>query len=488
VTRSTSIILWRGILASAILVLASGHLSAADDRDQWQQPDRVVRELGLKPGAKMADIGCGSGYFTFRLAETVGPEGKVYAVDVSDSALKTLRQRVEREKRTNIEVVQSQARDTKLQPGSVDAAMFCIVLHDVPASDRLPLLQNTARALKPQGVLFIVDFKKGMSLKMHTDEQLISRDDFLKLAADAGLAFDAEFHYLKQQVFLRFVKPAAPAPAAENPLVLDLWPGLAPGEKGDIGEEKLLPPQKEAKPVARLSNVSKPTIAVYRPPKEKDTGAAVVICPGGGYHILAMDLEGTEVAEWLNSFGVTGIVLKYRVPARKDRPRHEAPLQDAQRALGIVRARSKEWGIDPKRIGVLGFSAGGHLAAATSTNYDKRIYDAVDDADKLPSRPDFAVLVYPAYLMAGTGLAPEIRVNEQSPPVFFVHASNDGINAENSIGMYQALKRAKVPAEMHVYATGGHGFGLRPSENPCCTWPQRCAEWMKGQGLLKKSP
>jgi acetyl esterase/lipase len=274
--------------------------------------------------------------------------------------------------------------------------------------------------------------------------------------------------------------------AAEKPLTVDVWPGAAPGEKGDIGEEKLLPNQG-GKPVQRLSNVSKPTVAVYKPEKDKDTGAAVLICPGGGYSILAMDLEGEEIAQWLNSIGVTGIVLKYRVPARKDRPKHEAPLQDAQRAISLVRSHAKEWGIAPERIGILGFSAGGHLAAAASTNFDKRHYDPIDAVDKIDCRPDFTVLVYPAYLMAKDGgLSPEIRVDAKTPPTFFVHANDDGISAANSVTMYLALRGVKVPAELHIYASGGHGFGLRPTSHASSTWPQRCEQWMKGQGLLGK--
>lgn len=272
--------------------------------------------------------------------------------------------------------------------------------------------------------------------------------------------------------------------AADAPTV-SLWPGKAPGEQGDIGPERYQPDKPEARKVARLENVSKPEITIYKPPKEKDTGVSVLICPGGGYHILAMDLEGTEVAEWLNTLGVTGIVLKYRVPARKDRPRYEAPLQDAQRAMSIVRSRAGEWGLKPDKIGILGFSAGGHLSACTMTNYDRRSYDAVDEADKESCRPDFAVLVYGAYLeKQGGGLATEIRVTDKTPPAFLVHAGDDQLGPENSLTLYRALKTAKVPAEVHIYTSGGHGFGLRPSEHPVSHWPARCAEWMKAMKIL----
>jgi acetyl esterase/lipase len=283
-----------------------------------------------------------------------------------------------------------------------------------------------------------------------------------------------------------------PGTTADKPLVLDVWPGKVPGEKQPIGEEKFLEQKPGEKPVKRLTNVSKPTLTFFRPAKEKDTGAAVVICPGGGYNILAWDLEGEEVAAWLNSIGVTGIVLKYRVPRRPDQAKDKppiGPLQDAQRALSLVRARAQDQGIDPKRIGILGFSAGGHLAAAASTNFDQRTYEPIDDIDKVSCRPDFAVLVYPAYLTVRDKdeLAPEIRVSKDSPPMFFVHASDDRIKADNSVLMYLALKRAGVPAELHVYTTGGHGFGLRPSTHPCSAWPQRCADWLKAQGILSSA-
>ncbi len=283
---------------------------------------------------------------------------------------------------------------------------------------------------------------------------------------------------------------AAPGRSADKPLVLEVWPGKVPGEDGKIGDEKVLDSKPGEKQVKRITNVSKPTLTVFRPAKDKDTGAAVLICPGGGYNILAWDLEGEEVAAWLNSIGVTGIVLKYRVPRRPNQAKGEPPLgpqQDAQRALSLVRSKAKEWGIDPQRLGILGFSAGGHLTAATATNFDKRTYEPVDEIDKLSCRPDFAVLIYPAYLMAKDKdeLNPEIRVRKDCPPMFFAHAGNDGVKADNSVLMYLALKRAGVPAELHVYTTGGHGFGLRPSSQLCSTWPQRCADWLRNQGIVK---
>lgn len=280
---------------------------------------------------------------------------------------------------------------------------------------------------------------------------------------------------------------------AAPPTPLPLWPKEAPGEKGPIGEEKDTTGPKgglvAGKSVIRLGNVSQPTITVYRPAKEKDTGAAVIICPGGGYSILAYDLEGTEVCEWLNSIGVTGVLLKYRVPKRPGLEKHTAALQDAQRSVGLVRARASEFGVDPKRIGILGFSAGGHLAALASNNYEKRTYEPVDDADKTSCRPDFTFLIYPAYLTEkdkGDKLPPELPVNKDTPQTFLAMTEDDGIRVECALFYFLALKQAKVPSEMHLYPTGGHGYGLRPSAHGVTTWPKRAEEWMQARGLLKK--
>ena len=276
--------------------------------------------------------------------------------------------------------------------------------------------------------------------------------------------------------------------AGEAPTTLNVWPGTAPGEKGDIGAEKLQPANGEAHPIQRLENVSVPTIAFYPASAEQNTGAAVVICPGGGYYILAMDLEGTEIAKWLNSIGVNAVVLKYRVPARKGLPRYLPPLQDAQRAMSLVRSRAGEWKLDPHRIGMLGFSAGGNLTAVASTNYQKRAYEMIDEIDKVDCRPDFGVLIYPAWLVKEKTdeLASEIPVTKQTPPMFILQTSDDPINADSSVFMYVALKRAGVEAELHIFEKGGHGYGLRPSDNPVSHWPDLCAAWMKGRGFLEK--
>ncbi len=271
---------------------------------------------------------------------------------------------------------------------------------------------------------------------------------------------------------------------------IQLWPNGAPDEKGDIGEEGARPPKPDAKKkIIIWQNVSAPTLTVYKPDKEKDTGSAVLVCPGGGYNILALDLEGTEVCEWLNSIGVTSVLLKYRVPRRKDREKHEAPLADAQRAMGIVRGHAAEWGIDPKRIGIMGFSAGGHLSATTSNNFRKRSYRYVDHNDAISCRPDFTMLIYPAYLTMekeNNRLAPELPVSKDTPPTIIIMTEDDGVRVENALFYYLALKQAKVHAEMHLYARGGHGYGLRPSELEVSNWPQRCETWLRGIGALSR--
>jgi acetyl esterase/lipase len=289
----------------------------------------------------------------------------------------------------------------------------------------------------------------------------------------------------------------APASRADQPLVLPLWSGDAPGdsrvgEYGPIGEEHFRRPEDSPTQDARwLTAVTKPTITIFRPPREKNLGMAVIICPGGGYWNLAWDLEGEEVAAWLVSEGITGIVLKYRVPRRKGTPEalpSPLPLMDAQRAISLVRSRAKEWEIDPNRIGIAGFSAGGHLAIAAATSFPDRSYSASDEVDQVSSRPDFAVAVYPGYLTSReTGqLDASIHIPARTPPVLLVHASDDAVSSpENSAVMYLALKRIGIPAELHIYAAGGHGFGVRKTDKPVSAWTGRCLDWLRNQGLLK---
>jgi acetyl esterase/lipase len=292
---------------------------------------------------------------------------------------------------------------------------------------------------------------------------------------------------------------ACPVVRADNPVILELWPGKAPDETGNIGPEKFrMSPKLDRKqvevtePTRMVTNVTKPTITVYRPAKVKDTGTAALICPGGGYWNLYWQLEGEEVAAWLNSQGVTGIILKYRVPRRPDEPQGEParrPLQDAQRAIRFVRSRAKEWGIAGDRIGIIGFSAGGHLAVATATNFDKPTYEPEDDIDRIGCRPDFAVAVYPGYLKAKDNdqLASGLRIPSGTPPIFLAHGGDDIVSSpEHSVILYLALRRAGIPAELHIYATAAHDFGVRPSDHPCSTWTDTCASWLRHQGFLKR--
>jgi acetyl esterase/lipase len=277
-------------------------------------------------------------------------------------------------------------------------------------------------------------------------------------------------------------KPAwQPAPGHTT---LNLWPQGAPGARPRASAEVDTTTAKDnliaGKPVIRLGNVSTPTLTIYSAATNIN-GAAVVVFPGGGYHILALDLEGTEVCDWLNATGITCVLVKYRVPDSGPYPKSSDALQDAQRALGLVRSRAAEWRIDPQRIGVLGFSAGAHLAAALSTHFDHRLYDPVDAADQISCRPDFAVIVYPGYLaLSEQGFAPnpDIHVSEKTPPSFIVQAEDDPVHVENSTVYFLALKNAKVPAEMHLYAQGGHGYGLRRTALPVTTWPMSVETWL----------
>lgn len=269
---------------------------------------------------------------------------------------------------------------------------------------------------------------------------------------------------------------------------LTLWPHGAPGEQATLGPEVNTATAKDqpiaGRPIIRLSNVSSPTITLYEA-KGNNSGAAVVVFPGGAYRILAIDLEGTEVCDWLNSIHVNCILLKYRVPNSGPYPKSAAALEDAQRAVGMVRQHAAEWHIDPKRIGVLGFSAGAHLAAALSTHFDKRLYDAVDAADQLSCRPDFAAIIYPGYL-SDANMVPnaEIHVTGNTPPSFILQAEDDPVHVENSLVYFKELKDAKVPAEMHLYAQGGHGYGLRPTDLPVTHWPALAGAWLHTIGVL----
>jgi acetyl esterase/lipase len=286
---------------------------------------------------------------------------------------------------------------------------------------------------------------------------------------------------------------ASAASAADPAETLKLWPGTPPGDEN----VKLEPEQDITKPedkliagrrIIKLANVATPTLAVFPAPSDKATGASVIVCPGGGHRILAWDLEGTEVAEWLNSLGVTAFVLKYRVPARTTERRWTAAVQDAQRAMSLVRSRAGEWGLDQNRIGILGFSAGGETAGLTAIFGAERQYAALDDVDKVPSRPDFALLIYPGGLAdrETKQLQEYVKVTSETPPMFFVHAFDDGVPVESSVLTFLKLKQAGVPSELHVYDRGGHGYGLRPTDAPVTSWPERAEGWMRASGWLTK--
>jgi acetyl esterase/lipase len=288
-------------------------------------------------------------------------------------------------------------------------------------------------------------------------------------------------------------KPAwQPAPGHTTLL---LWPKGAPGAPANPpAEADMTKPTDNliaGRPLVRLGNVSSPTITYYAPkPAQPGPAPAVVVFPGGGYQILAIDLEGTEVCDWLNNIGVACLLVKYRVPNTGPYPKSPAALQDAQRALGLARQHAKEWNIDPAKVGVLGFSAGAHLSAALSTHFDKRLYDRVDDADDQSCRPDFAFIIYPGYLAnAEQGMAtnPEIKPTSQTPPSFILQAEDDPVHVENATNYFLQLKAAKVPAELHIYADGGHGYGLRETKLPVTHWTRLAQTWLATINMLPPS-
>lgn len=285
-----------------------------------------------------------------------------------------------------------------------------------------------------------------------------------------------------------------PAVAREPDAVLNLWPDKPPGEPLKVGPEQDFTKPTDrliaGRRIIKLGNVATPQAHVFLPPKDKRNGTAVVICPGGGFSILAWDLEGTEVAEWLNTLGVTGIVVKYRVPTRERNPVWLAPVQDTQRALSLARSKAAEWTLTADRIGVLGFSAGGQTAVMAAIKPGERAYDAADDIDKSSCKADFAAIIYPGGMVEKESgqLRADVKVTKETPPMFFAHAQDDGSIVENSVLLFLALKKAGVPAEMHVYDAGGHGYGLREvPEFPVTTWHHRCGEWLQRRGLLTRA-
>ena len=289
-------------------------------------------------------------------------------------------------------------------------------------------------------------------------------------------------------IVLLVVAPFAPA----QKVTLPLWPNGAP-EPSQINapEADITKPSDRlvaGKRLMHLTNVSKPTLAVYPPADSVNTGAAVVVFPGGGYRILAYDLEGTEVCTWLNSIGVTCVLVKYRVPFAKHYPENAADLEDAQQAMRITRSHAAAWHIDPNRIGVLGFSAGAHLAVVLSNHADYK--RPGEPEQKIDARPNFALIIYPAYLAeppALNKLAAGIDPTSKTPPTFLLQAEDDPVHEENALVYFQALKEAKVPAELHIYAEGGHGYGLRPTELPITHWPALAETWLHTIHILGAS-
>jgi acetyl esterase/lipase len=280
---------------------------------------------------------------------------------------------------------------------------------------------------------------------------------------------------------------------------IPIWPGLVPDpqrvERPEVagtvvdtnGRQKLV----GGRPWVYVDRVAQPTMTVYSP-AGSNTGAAVVVFPGGGYNVLAIDLEGTEVCDWLTSRGITCVLLKYRVPCVKTGPYRDCrmALEDAQRAVGLVRFRAAQWHIDPHQIGVLGFSAGGHMVAAISTHFETRLYPTVDAADRESCRPDFAIALYPGHLAVrerGFALNPDIRVTSRTPPTFLLQAEDDPVDpVENSLVYHAALRKAGVPVEMHLYVKGGHAFGLRRTSFPITEWPQLVEKWLGTIGMISK--
>jgi acetyl esterase/lipase len=296
---------------------------------------------------------------------------------------------------------------------------------------------------------------------------------------------------------LLLLEPARAQSSVWQPSVghtqIRIWPGTAPDLIPAVGPETVTPS-------GGVQNVSQPTITFYSP-KKNNTGAAILVFPGGGYKALAMSLEGTEVCDWLTSKGITCVLVKYRVPFSGPywddkckchiNPQPLTALQDAQRAVGMVRQHAAEWHIDPHRVGVLGFSAGGHLVAAISTHFEKRIYPPIDEADKQSCRPDFAIALYPGHLWTDEDkfeLTPDMKPTRDTPTTFLAQAENDDVDDINhSLVYYIALKNAGVPVEMHLYAEGGHAFGLRRSRFPITLWPDLVETWLRTIGMTSST-
>jgi acetyl esterase/lipase len=279
---------------------------------------------------------------------------------------------------------------------------------------------------------------------------------------------------------------------------IPIWPGAVPDLQPVPGPETVTSSKEllAGKPVITVTNVTRPTMTVYAP-EGKNTGATVLVIPGGGFQILAIDFEGTEVCDWLTSKGITCVLLKYRVPSEPYvwkcdcRPHNRSvsvsSLQDVQRAMRLVRFHAAEWHIDPHKVGVLGFSAGGYLVAEISTLFERHLYTPVDAADKESSRPDFAMPIYPGHLVTADGkLNPNVPVTSKTPPTFLVQAEDDDVDGvHQSLVYYTALAKAGAPVEMHLYEHGGHAFGLRRTKFPITEWPRLAEVWLRTIGMVE---
>jgi len=278
---------------------------------------------------------------------------------------------------------------------------------------------------------------------------------------------------------------------AQDKPVIKLWPNGLPRDAIPLEPTRIK--ELEAKQtIERITYVDQPTLTLYRAPAAKANGCGVVVCPGGGYNILAWPKEGLELAEWFNSLGVTAVVLKYRVPRRDPHRPHWEPLQDAQRAIRIMRKHAADWGVDSNRIGILGFSAGGHLTVMAGTHYDESTYDRVDDADDLSARPDFMCPIYAAYLGNDyrddrAEIGSLVQITQGTPPTFMAVTLDDTYRGVQAGLLLAEFKKAGVPAEAHIYSVGGHGYGIRPSANPVATWNLRLEEWLRVRGLITDS-
>ena len=292
--------------------------------------------------------------------------------------------------------------------------------------------------------------------------------------------------YMKHTIILLFFLISTfTITSQENPILL--FPNGAPGETMKLKEVEDISGNKVAGcAVLRISNVSEPTLTFYPAPADNNTGVTIIVNPGGAYNRLSYNMEGSEICKRFNSYGINCVLVKYRVPRREGLEKHEAPLQDLQRAIAYTRSHAKEWGINADKIGVLGFSAGAHLSAVASTNYASSTYTRIDTNDDVSLRPDFTVLVYPAYLSADNfSISPELKVDENTPPTILIQTQDDKTYIDSSIFYYYALKEANVPVTMHLYPSGGHGYGVRNTGHTVNEWPHRVLSWLRDIKMIE---